>query len=240
LRYAILSDIHANIDALETVLESIQDEGVDRYLCLGDIVGYGAKPAECLERVQSLECITVAGNHDFAALGKIEIDYFNVYAKEATLWTRENLTEEGREYLLGLPLVEHLDGFTIVHGTLYSPELFDYVQTSYDAYLSMSQMKGDVCFVGHSHIPVTFIQKRFITYSFAGEITVEPGEKLLVNVGSVGQPRDNNPKAAYAIFDTEARKIWIRRIAYDVDAAAARIREAELPEILGERLKVGR
>ncbi len=240
MRYAIISDIHANIDALETVLEAIQDEGVDRYLCLGDIVGYGAKPTECLERVQALECLTVAGNHDFAALGKIEIDYFNVYAKEATLWTRENLTEEGRDFLLSLPLVEHLDGFTIVHGTLYSPELFDYVQTSYDAYLSMSQMKGDVCFVGHSHIPITFIQRRFITYSFASEIQVEPGEKFLVNVGSVGQPRDNNPRASFAIYDTEARKISIRRIAYDVEAAAARIREAELPEILGERLKVGR
>jgi diadenosine tetraphosphatase ApaH/serine/threonine PP2A family protein phosphatase len=127
-----------------------------------------------------------------------------------------------------------------VHGTLYSPELFDYIQTSYDAFLSMSQLPGEVCFLGHSHIPVTFIQRRFITYSFEREITVEPGTKVLVNVGSVGQPRDNNPNASYALFDTVARKVSVRRVAYDIDAAAASIREAGLPEVLGERLKIGR
>jgi predicted phosphodiesterase len=240
LRYAVISDIHGNLDALEVVLESIQAEGVDKFLCLGDIVGYGAKPRECLELVQSLDCMTVAGNHDYAALGKIEIDYFNVYAKEATLWTRDNLKEQDRDFLLSLPLIEHLDGFSIVHGTLYSPELFDYVQTSYDAHLSMSQMPGQVCFLGHSHIPISFLQRRFIIYSLASEIDLEPGKKILVNVGSVGQPRDNNPKASYAIFDTDARKIWIHRVAYDVEVAALRIREAGLPDILGERLKVGR
>jgi predicted phosphodiesterase len=240
MRYAVLSDIHGNIDALEAVLEDAQGEGIERYLCLGDIVGYGARPMECLRIIRGLDCRTVAGNHDFAALGKIEIDYFNVYAKEATLWTRDNLTEDGKEFLASLPLVEHLEGCSIVHGTLYSPELFDYVQTSYDAYLSMSQMPGGVCFVGHSHIPVSFIQKRFIVYSLEAEVDLEPDRKILVNVGSVGQPRDNNPKASYALYDTEARKVWIRRVAYDVEAAASRIREAELPEILGERLKVGR
>jgi diadenosine tetraphosphatase ApaH/serine/threonine PP2A family protein phosphatase len=195
---------------------------------------------ECLEHVQSLGCRTVAGNHDFAALGKIEIDYFNVYAKEATLWTRDNLTEDGRNYLMSLPLVEHLDGFSIVHGTLYSPELFDYIQTSYDAYLSISKLPGEVCFIGHSHIPVAFIKKKVITYSLENEVDVEAGGKVMINVGSVGQPRDSNPRASFAIFDTEARKVWIRRIAYDVEASIAHIREAQLPEILGERLKFGR
>ena len=118
--------------------------------------------------------------------------------------------------------------------------LFDYIQTSYDAHLSLSQLPGEVCFSGHSHIPVAFIQKRFVTYTFNTELTIEPGMKALVNVGSVGQPRDNNPHACFAIYDTEKRKVSIRRVAYDVDAAAARIREAGLPEVLGERLKIGR
>jgi predicted phosphodiesterase len=240
LRYAILSDIHGNLDALEVVLAAAEREKVDRYLCLGDIVGYGAKPLECVRLIRDLDCKTVAGNHDFAALGKIEINYFNVYAKEATLWTRDNLNDEARSFLESLPLVEHVDGISLVHGTLYSPELFDYVQTSYDAYLSMSQMSNAVCFVGHSHIPVSFIRKRFIIYSLESEIDVEPDGRVLVNVGSVGQPRDGNPRSSFAVYDTDQRKIWIRRVAYDVEAAAARIREAELPEILGERLKVGR
>lgn len=240
MRYAILSDIHGNLPALEAVLEEIRGLGADKYLCLGDIVGYGAQPRECLEIIQGLSERTVAGNHDFAALGKIDIDNFNEHAKEATLWTRRNLREEDFDYLRNLPLVQHFDGFSIVHGTLYSPELFDYIQTSYDAFLSMSQLPGEVCFLGHSHIPVTFIQRRFITYSFEREITVEPGTKVLVNVGSVGQPRDNNPNASYALFDTVARKVSVRRVAYDIDAAAASIREAGLPEVLGERLKIGR
>jgi predicted phosphodiesterase len=240
LRYAILSDIHANLPALEAVVSAVNGESVEKYLCLGDIVGYGAQPRECLHLVQTLAERTVAGNHDHAALGKIDIDSFNSYAKEATLWTRQNLGENDLDYLRSLPLVEHLEGFSIVHGTLYSPELFDYIQTSYDAYLSMTQLPGEVCFLGHSHIPVTFIRRRFITYSLEAEIDVEPDSKILVNVGSVGQPRDNNPQAAYAVYDTEARKIWIRRITYDVDAAAASIRQAGLPEMLGERLKVGR
>jgi len=240
LRYAILSDIHANLPALEAVLEEIRVLGVDKYLCLGDIVGYGAQPRECLEIVQGLSERTVAGNHDFAALGKIDIDNFNEHAREATLWTRRTLKEEDLDYLRSLPLVHHYDGFSIVHGTLYSPELFDYIQTSYDAFLSISQLPGEVCFLGHSHIPVTFIQRRFITYSFESEFTVESGTKVLVNVGSVGQPRDNNPNASYAIFDTAGRKVTLRRVAYDVGAAAASIREAGLPEVLGERLKIGR
>jgi predicted phosphodiesterase len=240
LRYAVFSDVHGNLEALSAVVEAAQDEGVTGYLCLGDIVGYGAQPMECVDLVRSLDARTVAGNHDHAALGKIEIDHFNVYAKEATLWTKENLDDDARDYISSLSLVEHLDGFSFVHGTLYSPELFDYIQTSYDAYLSLSKLPGSVGFFGHSHIPVSFIQKKVITYSLAREIDLSGGEKALINVGSVGQPRDNDPRASFALFDTEARKVWLRRVAYDVETAAARILEADLPSILGERLKIGR
>jgi predicted phosphodiesterase len=241
MRYAIISDLHANMDALEKVIEDIQKQKVDRHLCLGDIVGYGAQPQECIQAVQDLDCLTIAGNHDWAALGKTNIDYFNTYAKEATLWTREQLSEDDSKYLDELPLQENLpENFTLVHGTLYNPELFDYIQTSYDAYLSLQALDGNVCFLGHSHVPITFFQGEMISYTLSQEISLGNGVKALVNVGSVGQPRDDNPKASYAIYDTDQQKVWIRRIAYDVDQAGKRIRDAGLPEVLAERLKFGR
>lgn len=241
MRYAIISDIHSNLDALGQVMDDIKKQKVDRHLCLGDIIGYGAQPRECIQAVRDLDCLTIAGNHDWAALGKTNIDYFNTYAKEATLWTREQLADEDVTWLDSLPLVEHLpENFTLVHGTLYNPELFDYIQTSYDAYLSLQALDGKVCFLGHSHVPITFFQGEMISYTLSQEIPLGDGVKALVNVGSVGQPRDDNPKASYAIYDTDQQKVWIRRIAYDVEAAGKKIREVGLPEVLAERLKFGR
>ena len=171
MRYAIISDIHSNLDALEQVMEDIKKQKVDRHLCLGDIIGYGAQPRECIQAVRDLDCLTIAGNHDWAALGKTNIDYFNTYAKEATLWTREQLSQDDITYLDSLPLVEHLpENFTLVHGTLYNPELFDYIQTSYDAYLSLQALDGRVCFLGHSHVPITFFQGEMISYTLSQEI----------------------------------------------------------------------
>ena len=241
MRYAIISDLHSNLDALEKVLEDIKTQGVDRYVCLGDIIGYGAQPKECIQAVRELDCLTIAGNHDWAALGKTNIDYFNAYAKEATLWTRDQLSDEDVKYVDSLPLVEHLpENFTLVHGTLYNPELFDYIQTSYDAYLSLQALEGQVCFLGHSHVPITFFQGEMISYTLSQEISLEDGVKALVNVGSVGQPRDDNPKSSYAIYDTTKKKVWIRRISYDIENAGKKIRDAGLPEVLAERLKYGR
>lgn len=240
MKYAIISDIHANYDALESVLADIEKEKVDQILCLGDIVGYGPQPKECIAKIQELGCITVAGNHDFAAIGKTNIEYFNIYAKEATLWTQKTLNDEEKEFLNNLPLVKHFDGFTIVHATLYAPELFDYIQTSYDAYLSLQILEGQVCFLGHSHVPITFFQEEMISYTLSPEIKLTDGMKALVNVGSVGQPRDDNPKAAYAIYDTDQKMIWIKRVEYDVEKVGEKIRKAGLPEVLAERLKYGR
>lgn len=240
MRYAIISDIHANLHALEAVLEDIKKHTVQTYICLGDIVGYGAFPDECVQRIRDLGCVTVAGNHDYAALGKISIEHFNSLAKTTTLWTQENMTNESIEYLNSVGLVEELEDISIVHGSYYSPELFDYVQTSYDAYLSLSKMNSKVCFIGHSHIPVTFLQNPFVTYSLDAEIDVPADGKTLVNVGSVGQPRDQNPRSSYAIYDNEEERIWINRVSYDIDGAIEGITEKGLPSMLGERLKIGR
>ena len=240
MKYALVSDIHANLEAFNACLAVIEKEKCDKIVCLGDIVGYGANPHECIELVQKHEMATIAGNHDFACIGKTNINYFNTYAKEATLWTRKQTTEADKEWLASLPLVDYHDNFTVVHGTLYSPELFDYIQTTYDAYLSLQLLENQVCFLGHSHVPITFFQGEMISYTLHPEISIEDGVKALINIGSIGQPRDDNPKASFAIYDTTAKKVRIMRVEYDIETAADKIRKAGLPEPLAERLKFGR
>jgi predicted phosphodiesterase len=235
-----LSDIHGNGDALDAVLEELEKENVDKYVCLGDVVGYGAEPQRCIKAIREKCAATVAGNHDFATIEKTNIEFFNAYAKEATYWTRRNLGDEEKGFLVNLPLVADVDDFTIVHGTLYSPALFDYIQTTFDAYLSLQVLKKQICFLGHSHVPITFFMSDAITYSMEPKIELQDGTRVLVNVGSVGQPRDDNPKSAYAIYDSEEKIIEIKRVLYDVEAAAKKIREVGLPEVLGERLKYGK
>ena len=147
MKTAIVSDIHANFDALTAVLADIDAGKVDRIVCLGDVVGYGAQPRECIAALRERKVLTIAGNHDYACIGKTNINYFNAYAKEATLWTRKVCTDEDKEWLKSLSLVEYLEGFTMVHGTLYAPELFDYILTTYDAYLSLQLLETPVCFL---------------------------------------------------------------------------------------------
>jgi len=240
LKLAILSDIHGNYDALRAVLGSLSVQGIQTYVCLGDIVGYGPEPAACLHTLIRYNAIIVAGNHDCAVTDRLPVNSFNALAKEAIHWTREQMGPEDLEFLAALPLVERVDGADFVHGALYTPELFDYVQTSYDASLSMSCMKNPVCFVGHSHVPITFLQQDYIRYTTENEIPLSAGERILVNVGSVGQPRDKDPRACFAVYDTTEKVISIQRVRYDVDAVVAKLRAAGLPSALGERLRVGR
>jgi predicted phosphodiesterase len=240
LRYAILSDIHGNLDALKAVLAALEPQQIDSYACLGDIVGYGPQPSECLHEIQKYASIVVAGNHDYAACDRISMASFNVLAKEAILWTRSKLSDGDTEYLANLPLEDRLESFHVVHGALCAPELFDYVQTSYDAYLTMSRMEAPICFVGHSHVPVTFLQDEMISYTLGDSVQVPPSCKAIVNVGSVGQPRDKDPRACYAIYDTDQQKVTIQRTPYDIESVVSRIRDAGLPASLGERLRTGR
>ena len=240
MRYAIISDIHGNLDALEAVLRCTRERRVEHIVCLGDVVGYGPQPAECLQLLQKHDSTIIAGNHDFAVAGKIDISNFNVYAREATLWTREHLDEAALAVLADLPLVIELDGFTVVHGTLHTPELFDYVQTSFDAHLSMQQMQHPLCFIGHSHVPIIFVQDEVVSYQLDREIEINPGRKTIVNVGSVGQPRDYDSRSCFALYDTEKATVELVRVPYDIDAVIAKINRAGLPRPLGERLRSGR
>ena len=240
MRYGIFGDIHGNFDAFEAVLAEMDKQKVDEVLCLGDIVGYGAEPHRCIPKVRELGCICLAGNHDHAAIGKLDIDFFNLYAREAAVWTRAALEPEDREFLASLGFVEHLPTFAVVHGSLHGPEMFNYISTIFDADLSFDALDKPLLFYGHTHIPLTFFDTKPMTYTMDAEIPVGDGTRTLVNVGSVGQPRDEDPRACFAIYDDATGLVNITRVEYDVHKAAQKIIAAGLPEALAIRLEMGK
>ena len=243
MRYALLGDIHGNTEALSVVLAAIRESQVDKIVCLGDVVGYGAEPVACLTMIRDLNCDVIAGNHDWAAVGKLSIDCFNAYAKAAAIWTREQLDEEQKAWLADLPLTLVYDHCAVAHGTFHQPEAFNYIQTVFDAQQSFEALKGmnaRLGFLGHSHVPVGFFDTDPITYTLDPEMPVDQDLAMIVNAGSVGQPRDENNKASFALFDSEANQVNIVRLDYDIDAAAAKIRAVGLPEILAARLYQGK
>jgi predicted phosphodiesterase len=209
MRYAIFSDVHANLEALEAVIESYKKESIDRYLCVGDVVGYAANPKECIERIKALCMITVAGNHDWGSVNLFSLDYFNPYAKEAILWTQENIDDTDRHFLQSLKLVYKNDDLTLVHGTLESAAKFNYLTDGIVAEESFKALENNVCFLGHTHVAGTFIkgQDGEIKYRQDISMKIEAGNKYIINVGSVGQPRDGNPNAAYCIYDTYKKEV---------------------------------
>ena len=241
MKYGILGDIHANLEALEAVLEDMEKQGVKKFVSVGDLVGYGANPIECIDIVRNrLKATVTAGNHDFAAVDKLNIDFFNAYARESALLTRKTLPEEHKAYIRSLKLVEYCDNFTVVHSTLYSPELFEYIQTSYDAHLSFEQQTTPLSFMGHSHVPVNFFKRKNVSFNMDTEVKIDENTKIMVNVGSIGQPRDENPDAVSVVYDSDEALIRVSRVRYDVEKAARKIVSSGLPEILAERLKYGR
>jgi diadenosine tetraphosphatase ApaH/serine/threonine PP2A family protein phosphatase len=243
LRYCVLGDVHGNLEALEAVLADAEKQGAECYLCAGDIVGYGANPGECVARVRELTPHIVAGNHDCAVVGRADVEYFNLYAREAVLWTAAHLSDEAKGFLTGLPLTLEVNGFTLVHATVHEPELFGYIESAVAARLSFDALDTELAFVGHSHVPVTFFYEERgeeIWYSQDAEIPLGDFTKTIINVGSVGQPRDDNPHAAYALYDTGQDAVAIRRVPYDIERATQKIVDAGLPDILAARLHIGR
>lgn len=241
MRYGILGDVHGNLEALEVAVAGLKSRGVDRFIQMGDIVGYGADPARCIEIIRDLDAAVVAGNHDWAVIGKLDTSFFNVYAREAVEWTRSHLSRSDLQFLEALPLADVLDDeVTLVHATLDQPEVFDYIQTYYDAHRSLRSLDTRVCFMGHSHVPMAFLQTDSLVHTNAERFSLEGVDRALINVGSVGQPRDENPKTAYALYDSETLEYTLYRDTYDTDTTGDKIRKAGLPPILGERLLYGR
>lgn len=240
MRFAVFGDIHGNLEALEAVLAECSRRSIDQYLCLGDIVGYGANPEDCVRRVREVGALCVCGNHDHAVIGAQDLSYFNVHARDAVIWTSKHLSDATKEWLKGLSLVEHLAGFSIVHGSLHSPELFNYVQTIKDADYNFRQMDRPLLFLGHSHYPLAFFDTAPMTYTLDPTIPLDPSVKTVVNVGSVGQPRDEDPRSCFAVYDDSKALVELIRVEYDIEKAADKILRAKLPQTLALRLSLGK
>lgn len=243
MRFLVISDIHANLEALETALSSAGEW--DATLCLGDLVGYGPNPNECVDRVRQLPNLTcIIGNHDEAALGRIDLDTFNGLAKEAAIWTQKTMKEETRGFLESLSQVEELDGFTAVHGSPRDP-VWEYLDQLEQAPESFARFTTQRCFVGHTHVPRVFTQKPetldFHVYvpTSDGVLETDDGIRRIINPGSVGQPRDGDPRAAFGIFDTSTGELRFHRHEYDVPAVQTKMKEVGLPDPLAERLSYG-
>ena len=242
MRYGIFSDVHANLEALEAVLGVFQEDNIDEYLCLGDLVGYAANPKECIERVKKLSLATVAGNHDRASVDLFPANYFNSMAQEAITWTKQKISAIHKRFLESLELIFQDNALTLTHLTLQRPAVFHYMIDSHAADKTFALLKTQVCFVGHSHVPGVFIKDRSqrIRYHQDPVVVLESDKQYIFNAGSVGQPRDGNPDAAYCVYDTKKQKVEIKRVKYDIRAAARKIIDAGLSEFLADRLSWGR
>jgi predicted phosphodiesterase len=242
LRYLILSDLHANWEALTAVLADAKKE-YDAVLCCGDVVGYGADPNRMADWVRSNTTITIRGNHDRACSSLTGIEWFNPMAQEATRWTHQELTADNRAWLNALPAgPAEIDGFALVHGSPVDED--EYVMTAGTALEAFAVLETPLAFFGHTHIQGGFEYRRmkiqrFAPATLAVPVAIEECAAYLVNPGSVGQPRDSDPRAAYLICDSAERTIEFRRVKYDVEAAQEKIIDAGLPTILAARLSIG-
>jgi len=244
MKIGIISDIHSNSEALQEVLNKMYD--IEKIICLGDIVGYGADPNFCVNKIRELEHIScVAGNHDFATIEKINIDYFNYEAKQAIIWTKKYLFDENKEYLYNLPEKIALNEEIIaVHGSPSNP-LWEYIVDLSSADLIFKKYHHKIILIGHSHLAGYFIydeDNKKIEYTNlrnGGSIEIKKNKKYIINCGSVGQPRDGNPQSSYGIYDISQQKLIINRISYPINLAQRKIINAGLPKILADRLNYG-
>jgi predicted phosphodiesterase len=240
MRYGIIADIHGNLEALQVVLEDIKQQRCTHVVCLGDVVGYGANPKECLDIIRGMNIPVVKGNHDEYIGSAENPEGFNDAAAEAVAWSRNQLTEDDRKWLRDLKYFRLVANFSIVHATLDAPQRWGYVFEKLEAAASFTYQNTQVCFFGHTHVPVAFIRDTGVRGGTYSKFRVESGKKYFVNVGSVGQPRDGDPRSSYVIYDLSQQTIEIRRLDYDIPTAQRKIRAAGLPERLAERLASGR
>jgi predicted phosphodiesterase len=246
VRYLIMSDLHGNQQALDAMVREAAGR-YDQAICCGDLVGYGADPNPVTEWVRDHCAVVVRGNHDRASSGLDDLEWFNPVARAAAVWTLENLSDSNTEYIRTLPQGPILvDGFQVVHGSPYDED--EYVLAAGEAGQAFGYLEARLAFFGHTHVQGGFIwnQSRVETIARTSVRTdrqvmeIDPQCAYLVNPGSVGQPRDGDPRAAYAVYDSDAHMLTYYRAVYDVEAAQKRIREAGLPPILADRLSVGR
>ncbi len=241
MKWAVLSDVHGNLEAFQSVIEDLRNQGAEQVAFLGDVVGYGANPNECLALLRELTEWVVAGNHDYAAVGLTDIDAFNAAAQTAVLWSREKLPMENIAYLRRLPLLNQREGITFVHASPNEPAEWNYMITFPEAEEGFHALAGDLAFVGHTHQPLALAKEANgeVQVISPEEVILKEGIRYIINVGSVGQPRDGNPQAAYGLYDDVAEKYILKRVTYDIPAAQKKIIKAGLPPFLAQRLGKG-
>lgn len=244
MRIAVIADIHANLEALQSVLGRISGLNVDEIVCLGDIVGYNANPNECVDIIRNGRIVSVLGNHDACASGLEKPARFNVHARKAVVWTRERLTEYNRSFLMNLPREAGAHDFYLMHGSIHDTSR--YLLSRHDAadnFTLLAELPGapKLGFFGHTHVETAFIDHQGrISYDLSSELSISPEKRYLINPGSVGQPRDGDPRASFLVYDRDERTILFFRVEYDIKACQDRIVQAGLPPQLAWRLEQGR
>jgi predicted phosphodiesterase len=242
MRYLIFSDLHSNLESLNSFSKIIETLDHDKKVFLGDLVGYGADPNDCVEWVRKNADIILGGNHDYAAVSRTELTYFNSYAYQACLWTRQKLTRENKDFLGTLPCEIVEDDIHWVHSSPFEPEEWHYVVSGADGIINFDHFSTQLCFLGHSHRPV-ILEKgpdgEIIDCATPTTWELKSDCRYIINVGSLGQPRDGNPKPAFVIYDSKAKSIEYLRYEYDFSATQKKILANGLPSYLADRLSIG-
>ncbi|MDI6802636.1 MAG: metallophosphoesterase family protein [Bacteroidota bacterium] len=252
LRIAIISDIHSNLEALQKALEIIEQKTVDKVICLGDIVGYGANPKQCLDLTRKISQHIIMGNHDQAAADLSYTQDFTKYAKTAVFWTNKILSQPEKEFLRSLPFTIEIENINFVHSSLFKPQEWFYITNHLEAGINFRYFDTPLCFIGHSHVSEIFCEDRASKKELVNQVITEEinyfsckykllrEKKYIINVGSVGQPRDRDWRLSFGIFDTHNWTYENIRAEYDVETTAKKIRKAILPEFLAKRLFIGK
>ena len=242
MRFGFFSDVHSNLEASKATIGDFEREKLDKIFFLGDAVGYGPDPNECVDLIQKIALKSIMGNHDFAALDLMEANWFNQYAKEAIQWTKSKLSEKNIKFLSEYAMDHRVDIFHLVHSTPKEPQNWDYIFSLDEAEENFSFFNHRVCLIGHSHRP--FIIKKFEQrHCFlvnGTEVEIEEGFKYLINIGSVGQPRDGDNRACYLIYDDQTKKAKLKRVSYDIKKTQTKMKKAKLPQFLIDRLSFGK
>ncbi|HWR82492.1 MAG TPA: metallophosphoesterase family protein [Candidatus Deferrimicrobium sp.] len=242
MKLALISDIHGNLEALTAVLADIDQQRVDTLCCLGDVVGYGSEPSACLELVTRHCDVKLMGNHEYVILGRESSESYTHVARISAEWTGKQLTDHDFSVIAGFAMDYRFDDLYLVHASPFEPEQWHYVLSPDEAAAAFEALDGNVCFHGHSHIPIIFAElpdrppRGRLGHSFLAD----RDNRYLINIGSVGQPRDSDPRACYVTFDTDEREVCYHRVEYDIKAAQHKMAQAQLPEMLIQRLAAGR
>ena len=241
MRYIVFSDIHSNLEAANIFFSTARRYNPDIYLCLGDTVGYGANPNECLSLVREIKAVNVAGNHEWGVLSRLGKEWFNEAAFKAILWTKDNLTSENFSFIREFPLLYEGEDFVCTHSSLYNPARFNYVTDKLAARTLFSLLKKKICFIGHTHRPEVYAYyNNEIGRITSRQVKLMPGFKYIVNAGSVGQPRDGDSRLCFCFYDSKESIVIFERIKYNIKQTQKKILDAGLPPFLAQRLRWGR